>query len=135
MKVLNDLLYYEGIKINQRTDMFNFSLDTVLLARFATLNTKIKNILDIGTNNAAIPLILSNLTSAPITGIELQKEAIQLAEENVALNHKIEQIKIINNDINEYVKTNANVKYDLIVCNPPFFKVDEAKLNEKKINY
>ncbi|WP_338990555.1 tRNA1(Val) (adenine(37)-N6)-methyltransferase [Spiroplasma endosymbiont of Seladonia tumulorum] len=131
MKVLNDLLDYEGIKINQRTDMFNFSLDTVLLARFATLNTKIKNILDIGTNNAAIPLILSTLTSAPITGIELQKEAVQLAEENVALNYKIEQIKIIHNDINEYVKTNANVKYDLIVCNPPFFKVDGAKLNEK----
>ncbi|MFX4056988.1 MAG: 50S ribosomal protein L11 methyltransferase [Spiroplasma sp. hy2] len=100
MKVLNDLLDYEGIKINQRTDMFNFSLDTVLRARFATLNTKIKNILDIGTNNAAIPLILSTLTSAPITGIELQKEAVQLAEENVALNHKIEQIKIIHNDIN-----------------------------------
>ncbi|UZQ29511.1 MAG: hypothetical protein OHM56_10115 [Spiroplasma phoeniceum] len=49
MKVLNDLLDYEGIKINQRTNMFNFSLGTVLMARFATLNTKIKNILDIVT--------------------------------------------------------------------------------------
>ncbi|MBH8622727.1 tRNA1(Val) (adenine(37)-N6)-methyltransferase [Spiroplasma poulsonii] len=131
MKVLNDLLDYEGIKINQRTDMFIFSLDTVLLARFATLNAKTKNILDIGTNNAAIPLILSTLTSAAITGIELQQEAVQLAEENVLLNQKTAQIKIVHDDINEYVKTNTNFKYDLILCNPPFFKIGESKLNEK----
>lgn len=131
MKILNDLLDYEGIKINQRTDMFNFSLDTVLLARFATLNYKTKNILDIGTNNAAIPLILSTLNSATITGIEIQPEAVQLAEENVLLNQKNAQIKIVQNDINEYVKTNANFKYDLILCNPPFFKIGESKLNEK----
>ncbi|WP_338955055.1 hypothetical protein [Spiroplasma endosymbiont of Polydrusus cervinus] len=42
MEILNDLLDYDGIKIKQRTDMFNFSLDTVLLARFATLNTRVK---------------------------------------------------------------------------------------------
>ncbi|AOX43354.1 methyltransferase [Spiroplasma sp. NBRC 100390] len=131
MKVLNDLLDYEGIKINQRTDMFNFSLDTVLLARFATLNAKTKKILDIGTNNAAIPLILSKLTSAEITGIELQQEAVQLAEENVVLNQKTTQIRIVHDDINEYVKINANFKYDLILCNPPFFKIGESKLNEK----
>ncbi|WP_425380027.1 tRNA1(Val) (adenine(37)-N6)-methyltransferase [Spiroplasma endosymbiont of Stenodema calcarata] len=131
MKVLNNLLDYEGIKINQRTDMFIFSLDTVLLARFVTLNTKIKKILDIGTNNAAIPLILSTLTSAVITGIELQQEAVQLAEENVLINQKTAQIKIIHNDINAYVKTNANFKYDLVLCNPPFFKIGASKLNEK----
>lgn len=131
MKILNDLLDYEEIKINQRTDMFNFSLDTVLLARFATLNTKTKNILDIGTNNAAIPLILSTLTSATITGIELQQEAVQLAEENVLLNQKITQIKIVHDNINEYIKTNVNFKYNLILSNPPFFKIGESKLNEK----
>ncbi|WP_425378209.1 hypothetical protein [Spiroplasma endosymbiont of Polydrusus pterygomalis] len=85
-EILNVLLDYDGIKIKQRTDMFNFFLDNVLLVRFVILNTRVKNILDIGTNNAVILLILSTLTLTKITGVELQKEAVQLAKENVLLN-------------------------------------------------
>ena len=35
-EVVNYLLAYENMKIIQRKDMFNFSLDTVLLAHFCT---------------------------------------------------------------------------------------------------
>lgn len=42
--------------------MFNFSLDTVLLSQFCTINKDVKNIVDFGTNNAAIPLLLSKRT-------------------------------------------------------------------------
>ena len=37
-EVVNYLLAYENMKIIQRKDMFNFSLDTVLLAHFCTIN-------------------------------------------------------------------------------------------------
>ncbi|AGM24598.1 tRNA1(Val) (adenine(37)-N6)-methyltransferase [Spiroplasma chrysopicola] len=129
--MLNDLLNYENLKIYQRKDMFNFSIDTVLLARFATINNKVKNILDIGTNNAAIPLILSTQTLAHITGVEIQKDAIMLAQENVILNNRAEQIAIVHADIKEYIKAGTDNKFDLIICNPPFFKVGDYKLNEK----
>ncbi|AGM25607.1 methyltransferase [Spiroplasma syrphidicola EA-1] len=129
--MLNDLLNYENLKIYQRKDMFNFSIDTVLLARFATINNKVKNILDIGTNNAAIPLILSTQTTAHITGVEIQKDAIMLAEENVILNNRTEQIAIVHADIKEYIKVESDNKFDLVLCNPPFFKVGDYKLNEK----
>lgn len=43
MEVINYLLGYENLKIYQNTDMFNFSLDSVLLPNFVTLNTKVKN--------------------------------------------------------------------------------------------
>ena len=58
MEVLNDLLGYKNIKIYQNTQMFSFSLDSVLLANFVNINKKVSNILDIGTGNAPIPLIL-----------------------------------------------------------------------------
>ena len=48
MEVINYLLGYKDYYIVQNTDMFNFSLDSVLLPNFATINTNVKNILDIG---------------------------------------------------------------------------------------
>ena len=41
-EVLNYLLAYNNMKIIQRKDMFNFSLDTVLLANFCTITKDVK---------------------------------------------------------------------------------------------
>ena len=85
-EVINYLLAYNNLKIIQRKDMFNFSLDTVLLANFCTITKDVKKIVDFGTNNAAIPLILSRRTNKPIIGVEIQKEAVELAKKNITLN-------------------------------------------------
>ena len=69
MRILNYLLGYEDLKIYQDTDMFHFSLDSVLLPNFVTINKNTKKILDIGTGNAVIPIILSTRTKANITGV------------------------------------------------------------------
>ena len=79
MEVINYLLGYKNLKIYQNTDMFNFSLDSVLLPGFIKINKNTKKILDIGTGNAPIPLILSTKTNAQIIGIEIQKEVYDLA--------------------------------------------------------
>ena len=130
-EVINYLLAYNDLKIIQRKDMFNFSLDTVLLANFCTITKDVKKIVDFGTNNAAIPLLLSLRTDKKITGIEIQKEAVDLALKNIQLNHLEQQIEIIHSDIKEYVKDAQKVK--LVICNPPFFRVDErSNLNENE---
>lgn len=130
-EVINYLLAYKNMKIIQRKDMFNFSLDTVLLANFCTINKDLNQIVDFGTNNAAIPLLLSKRTDKKIEGVEIQKEAVDLAIKNVKLNCLEDQISIVHNDIKEYVKTHKKVK--LIVCNPPFFKVGEkSNLNDNE---
>ena len=74
-EVINYLLAHNDLKIIQRKDMFNFSLDTVLLSQFCTINKDVKNIVDFGTNNAAIPLLLSKRTLKKIIGIEIQAAA------------------------------------------------------------
>ena len=75
MEVINDLLNYNNLKIVQNTNWFSFSLDSVLLPNFVTLNSKIEKVLDIGCGNAPIPLILSTKTKAEITGVEIQKKS------------------------------------------------------------
>lgn len=131
MQVINDLLGYNNIKIYQDTDMFNFSLDSVLLPNFITINKTVENILDIGTGNAPIPLILSSKTKAKITGIEIQKEVFELAKKSIELNKLQDQIKIIHGDIN-ILKDELPINYfDIITCNPPFFEVKkDSRLNQ-----
>jgi len=111
--------------IMQDTDMFNFSLDSVLLPNFVTINKNVQNILDIGCGNAPIPLILSTKTKAHITGVEIQKEVYNLAVESVKINNLEDQINILNADINDLYQELGTESFDIITCNPPFFKVSE----------
>lgn len=125
MKTINYLLGYENLKIVQDDHMFRFSLDSVLLPNFVTINQSTKNILDIGTGNAPIPLILTTRTKASILGVEIQKEVYELGLESVSYNHLENQIKLINEDIKEYYKSIETDTFDCITCNPPYFPLKE----------
>ena len=130
MEVLNDLLEYKNYKIYQNTDMFCFSLDSILLANFVTVNKKITNILDIGCGNAPIPLVLSTKTKASITGVEIQKEVYNLAKKSIDYNDCGKQIEIVNADIKDLYKSYESDSFDIITCNPPYFKInDKTKQN------
>lgn len=129
MKVVNYLIGYKNRKIIQDPEMFNFSLDSVLLPNFITINENIKQILDIGTGNAPIPLILSTKTKANIIGYEIQKDVSLLAKESVEINNLQNQITIINDDIKN--NTYETETFDIITCNPPYFEVkDKSKFNK-----
>lgn len=125
MEVVHRLLNYPSLQIIQRKDMFNFSLDTVMLSFFVTINKDVKRILDIGTNNAAIPLLLSTRCDKPIIGLEIQKEAIDLAQKNIVLNHLEDQITVVHEAVQTYSLGNNEKKFGLIVCNPPFFDLNQ----------
>lgn len=106
-----------------------FNLDTVLLADFVKLPYRIKHVIDVGTGNGAIALYLSEKTKAKITAIEIQESRYLKAKDNVSLNQLEHQIEVIHKD---YLDT-AYMHIDAIVCNPPFFKVnDSSLLNEEE---
>ena len=87
--------------------------------------------MDIGCGNAPIPLILSTKCDANIIGVEIQKKVYNMAVETVKLNKLENRIKIINDDINEYYKTVETDTFDVITCNPPFFKyTDSSNINK-----
>lgn len=133
-EVVNDLLGYEGLKIIQDTEKFNFSLDSTLLADFVTINPQDKTILDIGSGNGFIPLFLTLKTNALIEGIEIQKELAEQSIRSVQLNNLSNQIKITNDDVRGYYKKVGVSKYDVITCNPPFFIYKETS-NTNKNDY
>ncbi|MBR4178097.1 MAG: tRNA1(Val) (adenine(37)-N6)-methyltransferase [Bacilli bacterium] len=133
-KIINDLVYFKDLKIVQNKNYFNFSLDSVLLPSFVIINPNTKKILDLCTGNAPIPLILSTKTNAEIIGVEIQKEIYDLAVESVKINKK-DNIKIINKDVKDIINDYETDTFDLITCNPPYFKYIESSkinLNEQK---
>ena len=90
--VCNELLGRELIKIYQDTDCFNFSIDSMILASFATINKKTKNICDLCCGNAPIPLYLTLRTDANIVGVEVQSHSYDLANMSIKENNLENQI-------------------------------------------
>lgn len=132
--VINDLVGYKGLKIVQCNDYFNFSLDSVILPNFIDIKKEYKNIMDMGTGNLPIPLILSTKTKEKIIGIEIQKEIYDLAVETLKINDLNSQIEVKNLDIKDLLNHFKRESFDLIFCNPPYFKKEENSiLNENEV--
>ncbi len=131
---LNDLFDYD-YKIYQNSDYFKFSLDSVLLAEFVDLKSGQKEILDLCSGNAPIPMILSKKygNKIHITGVEIQKNIFDLGIRSIEYN-KINNIDFINEDVNNLPNILKNKRFNIITCNPPYFKVNETNyINDNEI--
>lgn len=131
--VINDLVGYDGLKIVQNSKYFNFSLESVMIPRFCVLKNNMR-ILDMCTGNAPIPMILSKLTNSNIIGVEIQREIYDLALESIKINNLEDRIELLNMDVKDLDKVFETDTFDLITCNPPYFKVNESSnLNENRV--
>lgn len=122
----------KNIKIIQRNDFQNFTLDSVLISDFVKINRKSKKILDIGTGCGIIALILANRSKAEIVGVELQEIMADIAKENVQNNELENRVKIMQGDIKNYREIFKRDEFDVVVTNPPYFefKGDINQIND-----
>lgn len=116
-----DYLLAEGLRIIQSPSVFAFSLDAVLLARFAYVPIQKGSIVDLCSGNGVIPLLLSNKTKAAITGVEIQDRLYQMAERSIQYNQLEHQIHMIHGDVKEITNILGHEKHDVVTCNPPYF--------------
>lgn len=124
MERLDDVLGYKNMKIFQNSDYFAFSLDSVILANYSTIRLRDRNIIDFCTGNGIVPLIISRRTNENIVGVEIQDKLADLAKKTIKYNKLGSQIKIICSDIKDFSIKHLN-EFDLVLCNPPYFKVNE----------
>ena len=133
MKVKNRLLNFDKV-IYQDDDWFKFSIDSVLLINFVTINLRCRKIIDLCCGNAPIPMLLSYRTNACIDGIELQKCVYDLGVESIKENDLGRQINLINEDIRNIRNIFSSDSYDTVVCNPPYFKTSlEGYFNNNSV--
>ena len=91
-----------------------------------------KKILDIGTGSGCIIIsILNERKKCNGVGIDISKNAIKLAKYNAKIQHLKNRIKFFNTDIDNF---NFD-KYDFIVSNPPYIKLNEISCLDRDIRY
>ena len=128
MKVKNRLLNFDNMIIYQDNDYFLFSLDSVLLANFVTIRLTDKKIIDLCSGNGPIPMLLSFRTKARIFGVELQKYIYDMGFDSIKENRLDEQIEFINDDVKKLDKVYDAETFDVVTCNPPYFKYQDTSL-------
>ena len=122
----------EKFKIIQKVGGYKYGEDTILLFKLfqASLNKKNIKLLDIGTGNGILPILLSdNEFLSELVGIDIQKENIDRANEALQLNKIEKNIQFECMDIREYKKSNY---FDVIISNPPYMDDNGKKINENE---
>ncbi|MED3624616.1 tRNA1(Val) (adenine(37)-N6)-methyltransferase [Neobacillus thermocopriae] len=117
-----DYLLAEDLRIIQSPSVFSFSLDAVLLAKFAYVPIQKGNIIDLCSGNGVIPLFLSTRTKGKIIGVEIQERLYDMAVRSIQYNGLENRIEMIHGDIKEMSKQLGYGKFEVVTCNPPYFK-------------
>ena len=88
-------------------------------------------ILDLCTGSGAIAISLAkNIPNAKIVATDISKNALELAKQNAKLNGVINNIDFIESNLFNKIK---NIKFDVIVSNPPYIPTDEIKTLPKDV--
>lgn len=128
-----DDLEYKGLKIIQNKDGFCFGVDSVLLSNYAKNIKKNSVVVDIGTGTGIISILLCEKTKlSKIYGIEIQEEVAEMAKRSIKLNHLENKFEVINIDIKDIFEILKPYKYDVVVTNPPYKKIDTGVKSEEK---
>ena len=97
-----DDLQRNGYKLIQNTKIFCFGMDAVLLCAFTRVE-KGEEVLDLGTGNGVIPILLKGRTEGKhFTGLEIQDVNVNLARRSVQYN-RIEDDVLITEDGAEWL--------------------------------
>lgn len=115
-----DDLGIQNYRIIQNPELFCFGIDAVLLSDFAKVKEG-KKVLDMGTGTGILPILLAAKTEAGhLTGLEIQKQSVEMARRSVALNELEKRIEIVEGDIKEASQIFGMQSFDVITCNPPY---------------
>ena len=110
---------FKQFTVNQEHCAMKVGTDGTLLGAWAKAPIAESWILDIGTGTGLIALMMAQrYPESQIVGIDIDKNAAQQAQENASHSPFGDRIKIVCDDA---TKMDDNLKFDAIVCNPPYF--------------
>jgi tRNA1Val (adenine37-N6)-methyltransferase len=113
----NNYFTFKQFTVSQGESAFKVGTDGVLLGACADVAGSGK-ILDIGTGTGLIALMLAQRCNALITAIEPDHESFTECCENINKSPWKDRVTAIESTLQDF---RSDVKYDLIVTNPPYF--------------
>ena len=119
MEVIENLMI-DDLRIIQDTELYRFTSDSVLLARFLTAK-KGERVADFcsGSGIVGLHFYAENHGAESVTLFEMQESLARLSEKSVALNHLQEKFKVENLRLQE-IPSCYTEYFSLILCNPPY---------------
>lgn len=128
-----DDLNCKNLKILQKKDGFCFGMDSVLIANFAKISRKNAIVADLGTGTGIISILVAGKQNPEkVYAVEIQEELVDMAKRSVKYNDLENKIDIINADIVGISKGNFNKKFDYVISNPPYKKLNTGLINDNQ---
>lgn len=118
----NCYIVHETNDFNNKLIFAYYSYDSLILAKNLPLNFNAIKTLDL-CSGTGIQAILLARRGGKIVGVELSPEVANIARFNIILNNMENKVKILQGDLYKPVQ---NMKFDLIVSNPPFIPVPDS---------
>jgi tRNA1Val (adenine37-N6)-methyltransferase len=116
----NKFFRFKQFTIHHDRCAMKVGTDGVLLGAWINIDNS-KKILDIGTGSGLIAIMLGQRSNASIEAIEIDQSAFTQATENISNCLWNSRILVQNISLQEFTSI-LQKKFDLIVCNPPFFE-------------
>lgn len=124
------IFHFKKFSIKQDKTAMKVGTDSILLGAWLKMEDQYNEILDIGTGTGLLALMMAQKKpDARITALEIDKEAFNQAKHNVSDSKWREQINLVLTDAKYW---ESEIKFDLIIANPPYFDKSILSKNENR---
>ena len=128
----NTSFEFKQFTIRQDKRVFKVTTDACILGGYPDIQPP-TSICDIGTGTGVLALMMAQkFPEAIIDAIEIDPLSTKQAAGNINSSPWNDRILIFNESIQQFAKK-AKSKYDLIICNPPYFE-DHLRSGDQKKN-
>jgi tRNA1Val (adenine37-N6)-methyltransferase len=115
---------FKQFTVEQDKCAMKIGTDSVLLGAWTSVNHNPFNVLDIGAGTGILSLMIAQRSHAQqIEAIEIDDEAFEQCVDNFENSPWNDKLFCFHASILEYIEA-VNEKFDLIICNPPFYSED-----------
>ena len=129
----NSWFKFKQFTIEQEYAAMKVGTDGVLLGAWATVPGSGCRALDVGTGTGLIALMIAQRTrDVDMDAIEIDPASARQAAENFHNSPWKNRVHCLESSFQDYASRSSN-RYDLIICNPPFFS-DSLKTSSREKN-
>ncbi len=110
--------------IIQPTDGYRFGGDAIALYKYAAEKTRAESkAFDMCSGCGIVGISLALAVGCEVVGAEIDARLCDMSNRSCALNG-LDRVRFINVDVRDIETAFARNAFDVVVCNPPFFKAD-----------
>ena len=121
---------FKQFKIYQDLAGMKVGTDSIILGSTIKIKSKYKHIIDVGTGTGLLSLMIAQKSSnSDITAVEIDSNAFHQAKINIDKCKWRNRINLIHADAKQL---EIDHKYDLIICNPPYFSNSKQSIITSK---